>query len=135
MTIVTAELIAHIEAQNEEARQWAAEAPGRIVGMVTTCPDHWAEYDIYTVEQYEHYMAVEMLHDVVKSEMGIRPRWMDTDSMSVEDIYQAIDFYTGESEWISKAAEEAARKRAYSNRYRPNRELQIKLSRAIALAS
>ena len=68
------ELQAHIEAENAKAAAWVAEDPAnRFSGMVTSNPDHWAQYGIFTVEQYLFEMAKSAYSDSYKSLWGTRP--------------------------------------------------------------
>lgn len=88
-------LQAHIEAEN------ALHADSYF--SVCADPAHWAGYDITTIEQYEHYMAVEDYIDCYKSVHGIKPRWMDFDSMTVADLSVEADAlneeWQGQAEW------------------------------------
>ena len=89
------ELQAHIEAKNAKTLEWVNEDPAnRWAAVPVSDPEHWAEYGIYTVEQYEHHMAAMSLYDYYKDVHGIRPRWMNFDEMSIEDIeaeFRALD--------------------------------------------
>lgn len=80
------ELIAHIEAENAKVQAWAAEKPGRFVGMVTTDLEHWNSMGVYTVADYERHMAIAAHYDGFKAINGVRPRWIDYDSMTTEEI-------------------------------------------------
>jgi hypothetical protein len=68
------ELKAHIEAENAKAAAWMAEDPAnRLTGMMTSNPDYWATYGIFTVEQYLFSMAKSAYSDSYKSLWGMRP--------------------------------------------------------------
>jgi hypothetical protein len=68
------ELKAHIEAENAKAAAWVAEDPAnRFSGMVTSNPDHWATYGIFTIEQYLFSMAKCAYSDSYKDVYGMRP--------------------------------------------------------------
>jgi len=88
-------LQAHIEAENAKHAD----------SFFSVCADpaHWAGYDITTIDQYEHYMAVEDYIDCFKSVNGIKPRWMDFDSMTVAQLRVESDAlyeqYQGQAEW------------------------------------
>lgn len=88
-------LQAHIEAENT--------AHEGLYFSVTTDLAHWASYDITTIDQYEHYMAVEDYIDCYKSVNGIKPRWMDFDSMTVAQLRVEADAlseeWQGQAEW------------------------------------
>jgi uncharacterized protein YukE len=90
-------LQAHIEQENaEHADSYFS---------VTADLDHWAEYDITTIAQYEHYMAVEDYIDCFKSVNGIKPRWMDFDSMTVAQLRVEADALS--EQWQGQAEYEA----------------------------
>ena len=61
------ELQAHIAAKNEGYRKEMAENPGLWIGITAEDPEHWAQYGIYTVEQYEFYMEYEGCKDWLAS--------------------------------------------------------------------
>ena len=88
-------LQAHIEAEN------ARNADSFF--SVCADPAHWLSYDIYNIEQYEHYMAVEDYIDCFKSVHGIKPRWMDFSEMTVAQIRVEADAlaeeWQGQAEW------------------------------------
>ena len=47
------ELRNHIDSVNDKSRKRMANEPGLWIGIVTNDLDHWAEYDIYNVDQYQ----------------------------------------------------------------------------------
>ncbi|KZX57814.1 hypothetical protein A3709_19515 [Halioglobus sp. HI00S01] len=73
-------LIAHIEAENAQ-----------FGSTVTTDPAHWADYGITTVEQYQHYMAVEHFVCLHESHYGFRPRGYNLEELSVERLTAMAD--------------------------------------------
>jgi hypothetical protein len=75
------ELQAHIEAQNSDSSMFT----------IVSDPAHWAEYGITTVAQYEHHMVAETYIDVYKSVHGIKPRWVDFEALSTEEISDMLD--------------------------------------------
>ena len=56
-------LLDHIKSKNARSRKEMAKTPGLFIGIITEDLDHWAKYDIYTVEQYEFYMDSMGLED------------------------------------------------------------------------
>jgi len=88
-------LVAHIEAENAKFAD--------SFFSVTADAAHWAGYGITTVAQYEHYIAVEDYIDCYKSVNGIKPRWMDFDSMTVAELRVEADAlseeWQGQAEW------------------------------------
>lgn len=79
-------LKAHIEAENAKTQAWLDEADGRWAGMVVSDPEHWAGYDIYTVEQYQHYMAACSNFETYREINGIKPSWKRYEGMTVAEI-------------------------------------------------
>lgn len=91
-TAAQMELVAHIEAENAKTLAWIAEDPAnRGAGITVTDPEHWASYGIYSVAQYNHYMASMSHYDVFKSVHGFRPRHIDYDAMTTEEIMADVD--------------------------------------------
>lgn len=102
-------LVNHIQAKNAETRAWMAEAPNRWAGIIVEDPEHWAEYGVYSVAQYEHYMAAQDHYEIYKSIHGIRPRWMDYHSMTVEEIREETQAIITAEERQQKAREDEER--------------------------
>ena len=46
-------LKSHIQAENAKSRKQMEETAGLWISMMTDDLDHWADYEIYNVEQYE----------------------------------------------------------------------------------
>lgn len=65
-------LKAHIEAINDRTREWLKEDSRRWAGIVVSDPEHWAEYGIYTPEQYDRYMVLQSNYEVCKDVNGYR---------------------------------------------------------------
>lgn len=85
------ELKAHIEAENEKfvARCKAEGA----TAWCTTVSDlqHWADYGIYNIKQYERYSLTSYIYDAYKDAHGFRPRHFDFDSMSMVELEKLAD--------------------------------------------
>lgn len=114
-------LQAHIQAQNADAREAGACL------LPVDDLDHWASYDIFTIEQYEHYMASAAYIDIYKEINGIKPRWINFDAMSTEEIHAEISSMSKAQMQRQMELREATEKRkqalAHNNRYRPNHAL------------
>ena len=96
-TVEQLALKAHIEAKNVETAQWVNAEEGRWAMSVTDNLDHWADYGIFNIAQYNHYMAAANHYDLYKEINGIRPRWMNYDEMSTEEIEADIDMLYAEA--------------------------------------
>lgn len=85
------ELTAHIQKINAKTQAWINEDPkNRCAGMLVDEPEHWARYDIYTVAQFEHYMAALDLYEATKAHHGYKPDWRSLMAMSTEELIEAI---------------------------------------------
>lgn len=106
---VAPELIAHIQAENAATMARVEANPGSWAMTVTDDAAHWASYGIFTVEQYERHMAIEGFISFYKDCHGIKPRWMNFDAMSLEEINAGIDDLAAYAESMQDewAAEEA----------------------------
>lgn len=74
-----------IQAENAESQARMDRTPKLIIGMVTDNLDHWAGYDITTIEGYKHYMAACDNFEIKREIYGYKPRW-NYDSMTLEEI-------------------------------------------------
>lgn len=85
-------LTAHIQELNAKTKAWIDEDPdNRWAGMLVEEADHWAEYGVYTVEQFERHMLIETIWDVYKEVNGCRPRGLNFDEMSMEELQSFLD--------------------------------------------
>lgn len=94
------DLMTHIKTLNDQTRAWVAAAPGRFAGTWTEDMDHWAEMGVYTVDQFERYVLIEEIWDSYKEAYGVRPRHMDLNSMTMDEL---VD----EARSLREAADEA----------------------------
>jgi len=97
-------LQAHLDSAKAETLAWVAVDPNNRWGCyAVTDLAHWAEQGIYTVAQYEHHVAAAEHYDFYKEVNGIRPRWMDYDSMTTAEIEAEIQQL---ADWADSAREE-----------------------------
>ena len=59
---VTYQLIEHINKFNEDNQSKMDENPNLWIGRLTNDPDHWADYGVYTPEDFERYLDNEAKH-------------------------------------------------------------------------
>jgi len=84
-------LVKHIEAINAQSRAWVAEDPSnRIAGEIVTIPDHWADYGVYTPEEFDRYLLEEDYVGLYKDVWGIRYRG-DLSTVSNAELKALID--------------------------------------------
>ena len=86
-------LAAHIAALNAEKLAWIAEDPdNRWTGLYVEDLAHWAEIGVLTVLDFQRYELQSLVWEMYKDVTGIRPRHMDFDSMSLEDLQREVDY-------------------------------------------
>lgn len=101
MTAEETLLISHIRQENAKLEAWVAEDPeNRFAGMITDEIDHWRDYGIHSVEQYEKYMLAAEIVDSHKEAYGFKPSWSHLMSLSMEELEE-------ESRQVSAAAQAA----------------------------
>ena len=106
-------LKSHIERENAKTQLWIDADAGRWATITVDSLDHWAENDVYTIAQYEHYQAVATHYDYYKDVNGIRPRWIDYTDYSTSEIESMISALADQVEdefaydsWLEDTAEE-----------------------------
>ena len=84
-------LIAHIQSLNAKTQAWIDEDPkNRWAGMLVDEPEHWARYNVYTVAQFEHYMAATDLYEATRDKYGYKPRWSHLMSLTTEQLIEDL---------------------------------------------
>lgn len=104
-------LLEKLQMINAEKRAWVAEDPeNRWAGMIVEDLDHWAEYDVYTVEDFERWELETLIWDVYKDAYGYRPRHMDFKAMSIEELKEEADRLceAANAQYEAEKAQEAA---------------------------
>ena len=109
---VSKELLEHLKQMNIKSQKWVDEDPKhRWSSMITEDPKHWANYKIYTLKEFKHYMAESTHWDLYKSINGVRPRFMQYHLMTTEEIEAENDAMFKEQE--EQIAAEKKRERRY----------------------
>jgi len=86
-------LLELIEKKNAETQAWIDEDPAnRWAGMIVTDLNHWAEYGVYTVEDYERYELETFIYEGHKDAFGVKGRHYDFASMSMEELKAEADY-------------------------------------------
>jgi len=85
----------------EEAKKINAQTGVHLV----TDPEHWAEYGIHTGEELARSLLASTYSDTYKGIHGIRPRWVRTSEMSVQEIQELISDLHRRSEERSESEE------------------------------
>ena len=73
--------------------------------------DHWADYGVYTVEDFDRYELETTIWDLYKDVHGIRPRFMDFSTMSIAELSETVDSLFAELK-VVEAREAAAQAEA-----------------------
>lgn len=86
-------LAAHLAALNAKTLAWIAEDPdNRWAGLYVEDLAHWAEIGVLTVRDFQRYELQSLVWEMYKDVTGIRPRHMDFDSMTLEDLQREVDY-------------------------------------------
>ena len=104
-------LLEKLQELNAEKRAWVAEDPeNRWTGMYPEDLEHWAEYEVYTVEDFERYQLETLIWEVYKDAYGCRPRHMDFKSMTLDELKAEADFLCEQAnlQYEAEKAQEAA---------------------------
>lgn len=84
MQMTLAEFLA---AKNAETLAWIAEDPdNRWAGLIVEDLAHWAEQGVLTVRDFQRHDLICTIWDLYRDVTGMRPRHMDFDSMSFEEL-------------------------------------------------
>jgi hypothetical protein len=118
MTMTLAE---HLAALNAEKQAWIDAGPDRWAGFYTEDLSHWAEMGIHTVTDFQRYELQSIIWDMYKDVTGIRPRHMDFDSMSLEDLQREVDYLGSQ---MQASIEADARWEAEEEAYRIEQEAE-----------
>jgi hypothetical protein len=68
--------------------------------------DHWAQYGVYSVEQFERYELESTYYELYKDVNGISPRWVQFDQLSNQDLENMIESLQNEMNLIVQREEE-----------------------------
>lgn len=98
-------LAQHLAALNAEKLEWMAAGPDRWTGLWVEDLAHWAEVGVFTVEDFKRYDLIQLIWEMYKDVTGSRPRHMDFDSMTMEQLQKEAD-YLGSQMEASIAADE-----------------------------
>lgn len=114
-------LAEHLAALNAEKQAWIDAGPDRWAGFYTEDLSHWAEMGIHTVTDFQRYELQSIIWDMYKDVTGIRPRHMDFDSMSLEDLQREVDYLGSQ---MQASIEADARWEAEEEAYRIEQEAE-----------
>ena len=89
------ELRNHIDSVNDQSRKRMANEPGLWIGIVTNDLDHWAEYDIYNVDQYQSYLYYCTAYEIISDKTSkAYARTVLAGCDTLAEMQEAVSFYT-----------------------------------------
>jgi hypothetical protein len=84
-------LAQYIAERNAETLAWIAEDPSnRWAGLIVQDLAHWAEQGILTVRDFQRHDLICTIWDLYRDVTGMRPRHMDFDSMSFDELQAEV---------------------------------------------
>jgi len=83
-------LLQHIESLNARADQMMAQEPGLWMSKYTDDMSHWADMDVYTVDDFERHQLIAGISDASKDLYGCRMR-LDWDRYTTEELERTYD--------------------------------------------
>ena len=101
------ELKAHIDESNEKFVARCKAEGATAWGTTVSDPEHWAEYGIFNIAQYERYSLESYIYDAYKDAHGFRPRHIDFKSMSMDELEKMADQVSEEVAESIKQREQA----------------------------
>src|SRR5210317_837645 len=78
-------LLQHIELLNAHADHMMAQEPGLWMSKYTDDMSHWADMDVYTVDDFERHQLIAGISDASKDLYGCRMR-LDWDRYTTEEL-------------------------------------------------
>jgi len=81
----------HIQKKNAETQTWLDENPECMAGMFIEDLSHWHDYQVFTPEDFDKYLLKSNIWDAFKDLHGVRPRHMDLDNMTLEQLQAELD--------------------------------------------
>ena len=79
-------LMNHIKSLNEASRKEMAQNSGTYIGLLIEEEKHWADMNVYTVEDFERYGLETYIYDAHKTAFGVKGRHYNFASMSMQEL-------------------------------------------------
>jgi hypothetical protein len=77
----------YLERLAEKTRQWVAEDPeNRWAASPVSDPAHWAEYGVFTVDEFIKYDTIDLVYELTRSRYGFKPNYAELKKMSLEEL-------------------------------------------------
>jgi hypothetical protein len=105
---MTTELQKHLAQLNANKVAWVAEDPdNRFTGLYEEDPAYWAGIGVVTLDDFKRHELKISIWEMYKDVHGVRPRWINFDTMTTEDMENTIDNLHKEYE-VQREANELA---------------------------
>lgn len=85
------DLLAHVKTLNDATRRWVAAGEGRFATTYPEDREFWVEQGISTIREFKMDQLKNEIWDGYKDANGIRPRHMDLNSMSMEELERTAE--------------------------------------------
>jgi len=85
------DLIKYIAAENQHAKDRMANEPGTYIGLLSEDAAWWADYKVYTVDQFKRWEIEVVMSDLAKEAYGTRRACPDTSNMSFDELKAEYD--------------------------------------------
>lgn len=110
MTTDSANLLAHLEAENAKTLAWVAEAPAqRWATTWMTDLEAWAEMGVHSVEDFIKYQHVSYVYETTREVYGYKPSWSGLMGLTLDEVKAEADRISKEAEEYALIAEGAAK--------------------------
>ena len=89
---MSAELIKYVKEQNEKTRVWVnADPENRLAGYHPEDIEFYHDMGIYTLEDLKRSQTISHISDGYKDVYGCRPRFMNFNEMSLDELQTMLD--------------------------------------------
>lgn len=85
------DLLDYINDLNAISEAEMAANPNRMIGMLSTDPEFWAERGITHVDDYKRWSLINYIYDGYKDAYGVRGRHYNFDAMSIAELEAEAD--------------------------------------------
>lgn len=98
----------YLEDCNTQTEAWIAADPlHRWATLFVTDLEHWAQYGVTTVAEFESYQMRQQLWDLYKDAHGVRPRWINFETITDEEVDSITQGCYAELERLAMEEEQA----------------------------
>jgi hypothetical protein len=95
------------------------KASGNLFSVVTDL-EHWADSNIHTVAEFEHYDAQSTHYESYREVHNIKPTWINYSAMTTEEIRKHTEILFGLNIEENNKNSQIIQERKAKNKYQPN---------------